>query len=102
MIDMIEQHRTELDALCRRYQVRTLELFGSAADGTFEPERSDLDFLVDFELMEPGAHAKAYFGLWFALRDLFHLEVDLVETPALTNHCFLKTIHAQRRVLYAA
>ena len=43
MIDVIEQHRTELDNLCRRYRIRTLELFGSAADGTFDAARSDLD-----------------------------------------------------------
>ena len=32
----------------------TLELFGSAADGAWEPARSDLDFLVEFLPLKPG------------------------------------------------
>ena len=36
MIDLIEQHRAELGDVCRRYHVKTLEVFGSAA--------SDQDF----------------------------------------------------------
>jgi predicted nucleotidyltransferase len=102
MIDLVEKNRPALRDLCRRYQVKTLELFGSAADDTWDPEHSDLDFLVDFHLMEPGPHAKAYFGLWFALQDLFGRDVDLVETPAVTNPTFLKALNQQRQVLYAA
>src|SRR5882762_8619916 len=68
---IIDQHRAELQVLCQRFQVKTLELFGSATDGRFDPHRSDLDFLVDFLPMPPGPHSKAYFGLLFALEDLF-------------------------------
>jgi predicted nucleotidyltransferase len=32
MIDLIEQHRAELEELCRKYRVQALEVFGSAAD----------------------------------------------------------------------
>ena len=47
MIADILSHREELRELCRRYHVRRLDLFGSAARGDFVPARSDLDFLVD-------------------------------------------------------
>ena len=47
--DLAEANRQELADLCREYDVVSLELFGSAADGTFDPQRSDLDFLVEFE-----------------------------------------------------
>ncbi|HZU89290.1 MAG TPA: nucleotidyltransferase domain-containing protein [Stellaceae bacterium] len=49
--------------MCRRFGVRRLDLFGSAAIGRFDPARSDLDFLVAFEEMPPGKYAKACFGL---------------------------------------
>lgn len=102
MIDLIENHRAQLQALCRKHRVKTLEIFGSAANGAFDPERSDLDFLVDFQLMEPGRHSKAYFGLLFDLEDMFHRKIDLVETPAVSNPYFLRSINQNRTVLYAA
>ncbi|MSQ97383.1 MAG: hypothetical protein EXR98_22910 [Gemmataceae bacterium] len=102
MTNPVSEHQQELADLCRRFHVKTLELFGSAAAGTFDPAHSDLDFLVAFLPLEPGGHADAYFGLLFALRDLFRRDVDLVETPAVTNPYFLKAINLQRQVLYAA
>ena len=45
----IAEKREALAALCRRYGVARLEVFGSAARGTgFDPNRSDADFLVTF------------------------------------------------------
>ena len=43
--------------ICRRYRVERLYLFGSAADGPFDSERSDLDFLVVLEEQPPGEYA---------------------------------------------
>lgn len=68
---LIEVQREELNRLCERFKVQRLELFGSAADGSFDPETSDLDFLVEFLPLEPGEHFDAYFGMQEALRQLF-------------------------------
>ena len=40
--------RAALEAFCRRYHIRRLSLFGSAARGQLGPE-SDLDFLVEYD-----------------------------------------------------
>jgi predicted nucleotidyltransferase len=46
----IDQKRVALAAICRRYGVARLEVFGSAArGGDFDPNRSDADFLVTFK-----------------------------------------------------
>jgi predicted nucleotidyltransferase len=102
MIELIEGHRQELDELCRRHRVRTLELFGSAADGTFDPGRSDLDFLVEFHPLEPGQYADAYFGLLLGLEDLFRRKIDLIVPSAIRNRYFLESVNKSRKVLYAA
>jgi predicted nucleotidyltransferase len=102
MIELIEQRRAELTALCRLHHVKRLELFGSAAQDAFDPHSSDLDFLVDFLPLTPSAHSRSYFGLWFALEDLFGRHVDLVEAPAATNPYFLQSIRSSRQELYAA
>jgi predicted nucleotidyltransferase len=49
----LNAHREEISALCRRYDVRRLEVFGSATDPQrFDVTRSDVDFLVEFEEIE--------------------------------------------------
>ena len=83
MIEQIALHREELQALCRRFHVRRLDLFGSAARGDFDPEESDIDFLVEFDRSAPQHPFDAYFGLKEALEELFGRPVDLVEAGAL-------------------
>lgn len=102
MIELVKQHRGTLEALCRKYSVARLELFGSAAEGTFDPENSDLDFLVQFLPLEQGRYADAYFGLLFDLEDLLGRPVDLVMPEAIRNPYFLKAVNRHREVLYAA
>src|SRR4051794_30630217 len=51
MNPMISENQTEVAKLCREFHVQRLDIFGSAAGVTFELERSDLDFLVEFETL---------------------------------------------------
>ena len=98
---LIEANRDALNQLCRRYQVRRLELFGSAVAERFEHHRSDLDFLVDFESLPPGKHARAYFGLLESLEELFQRPIDLVEARAIRNPYFKSSVEQTRVLLYA-
>jgi uncharacterized protein len=102
MIDLIEKRRTELEELCRKHRVKTLEIFGSAADGSFDPVRSDLDFLVEFHPLEVGQPFACYFGLLEDLRTLFCRRVDLVVTRSMQNPHFIRSVERSRRLLYAA
>ena len=94
--------REALVELCRAYSVHRLELFGSAADQSFNPEKSDLDFLVTFEPCTPGQHYERYFGLVEALEMLFKRPVDLVEANTLRNPYFIREVNQTRRLVYAA
>jgi predicted nucleotidyltransferase len=102
MVQFIAQHAREIDDICRRYRVRRLELFGSAAGDSFDPSRSDVDFLVEFEPLADGEHADAYFGLKESLAALLARPVDLVMTSAIRNRYFLEAIEPTRTLLYAA
>ena len=99
---LIERHRPELEALCRRNAVGRLELFGSATSAQFDPEASDLDFLVEFMPLAPSERADAYFGLLHGLEDLFRRKIDLVTAQAIDNRFFQRAVDSQRTVLYAA
>ena len=101
MVRQIEVNRERIIALCRRYGVQHLELFGSATGIEFDPESSDMDFLVEFEPSTPCEHADCYFGLLQALEDLFGRQVDLVERRAISNPYFLAGIGKSRQMIYA-
>lgn len=103
MIDLIEDNYETIKELCVRYRVRRLELFGSALSGNnFDPERSDLDFLVEFLPLKQGEYADAYFGLLEAIENIFNRDIDLVMNRAIKNPYFLESINKNRKVLYAA
>lgn len=102
MNPLIAEHYAELEKVCRRYHVHRLALFGSAATGEFEPDRSDLDFLVEFQPLSPMERADAYFGLLLALQDLFQRPIDLVEEGASDNPYFIQAVEQSRALLYAA
>ena len=103
MIADISAHREELQALCRRFHVHRLDVFGSAARGEdFEPARSDLDFLVEFQPLQPGAYVDAFFGLKEGLEELFGRPVDLISAAAIRNPYFRASVERTRAPLYAA
>lgn len=102
MSPFIDDHRVALEELCRRYGVRSLFLFGSAASDDFDPGRSDVDLLVEFEALPPGGYADAYFGLRESLEDLFGRDVDLVALSAVRNPSIKADIERTRTLLYAA
>jgi predicted nucleotidyltransferase len=92
-----------LAAACRRFHVRRLDLFGSAATGRgFDAVRSDADFLVEFEPLPPADYADAYFGLREALQHLAGRPVDLLTESALENPWLRRRIEAERRPLFPA
>ena len=102
MQPVIQQHLPELKSLCRRFHVRRLELFGSAARDDFDPARSDLDFLVEFERDDKLPALDAYFGLKDALEQLMSRRVDLVMPGAIENPYVKASIQESRETLYAS
>jgi uncharacterized protein len=103
MIAEISSHREELMELCRRFRVRRLDLFGSATGDDFDVERSDLDFLVEFEPQALEALSfKTFFGLKAALEGLFGRKVDLVEPSAIRNPYFKESVERSREPVFEA
>jgi predicted nucleotidyltransferase len=103
MIDAIALHRAELEELCRRFHVQRLDLFGSAAREDFDPEHSDIDFVVEFDPGDPAALSlKTYFGLKDSLEALLGCAVDLVEAGAVRNPYLKASIEGSREPLFEA
>jgi uncharacterized protein len=101
MVDLIQKHRLLLLELCRKYDVLRLDLFGSAVREDFDPNKSDLDFLVQFNNFTIHNAADRYFDFLFDLEALFGRKVDLVSDSAIRNPYFRKAVDAERVNLYA-
>ena len=64
---IIAEHQHAIVQICRRFRVARLHVFGSAAQGDFDEQSSDLDFLVDFGDVPDAERFDAFFGLQRAL-----------------------------------
>lgn len=86
-------------ALCERFGVARLEVFGSSARGDFRPD-SDVDLLVEFL---PGQRVGFLHlaGLQNALQDLLGRDVDLVPRRGL-KPLIRDEVLGDARALYAA
>jgi uncharacterized protein len=103
MIADIALHREELRELCRRFQVRRLDVFGSAARGDFDPGRSDVDFLVEFAVRDDDF--ARFLDFKQALEALLGRRVDLVDRRAIEaspNYIRKRHILAGAEPVYAA
>lgn len=101
MLESIQTARPQLDALCRRFGVQRLELFGSAVDEREMTPDSDIDLLVDLGDLPPVEYAEAYFGLKEEREPLLSLPVDLVTVPSLRNPYFRRQMEQTKALLYA-
>jgi predicted nucleotidyltransferase len=103
MLLLVHNHRNDIAALCRRFNVKRLEVFGSAARGTdFNPDRSDVDFLVSFDPDSPEPDLRAYFDLRQLLAGLLGRPVDLVMAGAVRNPYLRAEIDRSKQLLYAS
>ena len=103
MHPIIDRRRDAIAALCRRYGVRRLEVFGSAARGDdFNPATSDADFLVEFTPDNTLPPLEQFFGLAENLETLLGRHVDLVDPKAVRNPYLLAGINRARELVYAA
>jgi hypothetical protein len=73
----------EVEALCRRWRIRELSLFGSSARGDARPD-SDIDLLVEFDSDADWSLLDSA-RLRRELAELFGHTVDLVQVRNITN-----------------
>jgi len=102
MVAAINDKLDELKALCDRFGVTKLELFGSAATGEFDEEKSDLDFLVEFRRLDSMNAFHQFFDFRRALEELFNRKIDLVHAKAMRNPYFIQSVNESRTPVYVS
>jgi predicted nucleotidyltransferase len=103
VLRVIDDKLTTIREVCREYGVARLEVFGSVVDGDFDPERSDIDFLVEFApTQDLGPWLVHYFNLKGKLEGVLGRSVDLVMASAPKSPYFLREVNRTRRTIYEA
>jgi predicted nucleotidyltransferase len=93
--------RDAIARVCRAHGVSRLRMFGSATTDRFDPEHSDVDFLVEFT---PGSADPFddYFGLKEDLELLLDRDVDIVMKDALRNPHLLEQMSDNAVVIFVS
>ena len=98
---IIEPHKRELSALCERYRVSKLYVFGSIVTDTFNVESSDIDFLAQFKDRAPTiGYAERFLGFEKNLQAIFNRSIDLLTVEGLKSAGFKARIEQTRRLVY--
>ncbi len=98
---LIELNMDKIIALCKKYKVAKLWVFGSILTPRFNDE-SDVDLLVDFESTDHDKfdYVGNYFDLKHSLEKLFSRKVDLVEYGDNLNPIFKALVDRKKQLIY--
>ena len=102
IIPLVARRTSQIRNLCRRHHVKRLDVFGSAVNGDFRPDESDIDFLVEFDDSVEGQRFETRFKLSEELESLFGRSVDLVDDSAIQNPYFRDEVNQTREPVYEA
>jgi predicted nucleotidyltransferase len=86
--------------LCDRHGVARLELFGSAATGSFKPGVSDYDFLYELDAVHEAPQAGRLLEFADALEALLGTHVDLVNPRYIRNRYFQAEVDRTRMLIH--
>lgn len=97
---LIYDNIQKIAALCRRYKVKQLYVFGSVSTNKFN-DNSDIDFLLNFSPEKNyNNYSDNYFDLYEDLKKLFGRDVDLIDEKTLRNPVFIEEIEATKCLIY--
>lgn len=100
MFPLMQDNLEEIRRLCRLHGVRKLEVIGSVLRQDFDPQRSDVDVLVEFEPQVADSFVN-FLDLKEALEGLLGRRVDLVELRAIRNRRLRRHIERNKSPVYA-
>ena len=98
-MNLIELNIDQIIALCKKYKVNKLFVFGSILTDRFNKE-SDVDFIVNFDKAQVTDYFSNFFDLKYALEDILGREVDLLEEHAIRNHYLKENIEQTKALIY--
>ncbi len=99
MQNFIRNHLDDIRQLADLHYIQKLWLFGSVCTENFT-EKSDIDFLAEFEALDYADYADQYFFFCEALEKLLGREVDVVTVKSLSNTYFIQSVEKNKILIY--
>lgn len=100
---LIEMNIDRIAALCQKYKVAKLWVFGSILTPRFN-KNSDIDFSVNFDSETIDSQgldwADIFFDFMHELESLMGRPIDLVCDDAVTNKIFRKELDSTKQLIY--
>lgn len=99
---LIELNMDKIIALCKKYKVAKLWVFGSILTPRFSDD-SDVDFLVEFDRnrLELLDYADNFFDFIHSMEAVVGRKIDLVVDSAIRNPYFRKEVDNTRKLLWS-
>ena len=98
--DAILKRSDDFTEVCKNHDVKVLYAFGSSVTDQFDPERSDIDILVEIEEPDPIERGEKLLSLWNNLESFFRRKVDLLTDSSIKNPYLRKSIDATKILIY--
>lgn len=100
---LIEMNIDKIVALCKKYKVDKLWVFGSILTNRFNDD-SDVDLLVLFDKTKIALldMADIFFDFIYELEDLFGRKVDLIVYSSIQNKYFKEEVDEKKQLLWSA
>ena len=101
MQKVIKDKLKDLNDLCKKYDVRSMYIFGSACTDKFN-DNSDIDILISFKDISIEKYTDNYFELHYQLEKLFNRKIDLMTDRSTVNPYLIESIEKTMELIYAA
>ena len=96
---LIELNIDKIAALCKKYKVSRLWVFGSILTPRFN-DNSDVDFSVEFKYDLIDDLFVIFFDFIEEMQTLLGQKVDVVDETAISNQYFRKELDATKVLIY--
>ena len=109
MISLIEKNKPQILAICKKHYIKSLYVFGSAANDKDFNSNSDIDLLYDFDFEDINIDDIKtwkfdpfieFFNLKEELENITGRPIDLVSYKSIKNKYFKAAVDQTKQLIY--
>jgi predicted nucleotidyltransferase len=100
LTSLINERRPDFIKLCKEHRVDKIYAFGSSITDHFDIDKSDIDVVVELDIIDPIEYGESLLTFWDKLELFFHRKVDLLTNDSIRNPYLRKSIDSTKKLIY--